>query len=85
MTKVRVKKYKAMAVIDMGYSGVIISKKCMSRLGLVTNAKIDFTLNTINGTAKKKILLFEKMKIGVSKNIVALLFIVVDRSYLIYY
>ena len=59
---------------------VIISKRFMSRLGLVTDTEIDFTLNTVNRTAEKK-LVFKKMKIEVRKIIIALPVIMVDGSH----
>ena len=53
----------------------------MSRLGLVANAKIDFTLNTAEGTAEKQHLVFEKVKITVGKYGVHLPAIVVDGGH----
>ena len=54
MIKVKAEGHKVTAIIDTGYLEVIISKGCMSRLGLEADAEIDFTLNTAYGTAKKE-------------------------------
>ena len=69
------------AIIETGCLRVIIYKRCMERLVLVADAEIEFMLNTAEGTAKKHQLVFERMKVGVGKSIVALPAIVVDRSH----
>ena len=49
---------KVIVIIDTGCSGVIVSKGCINRLGLVAESQIEFTLNTAEGTVEKQCIVF---------------------------
>ena len=75
---------KVGAIVDMGCSGIILSKRCMARLGLEADYDVEFTLNSAEGLTTKKRLVFEKLPIGVGASVVELPVLVVDGGILIF-
>ena len=52
--RTKLEEYKVTAIINKRHSGVIIYKGFISKLILITDPEIKFTLNIANKTAKKK-------------------------------
>ena len=60
--KALLNKQKVVAIIDTGSSGVVISKSCFRRLGLIQDGEVKFTITSATDTNQKHRKISKKLK-----------------------
>ena len=66
------------AIVDTGSAGVVISKSCFDRLGLVSDDEVEFTITLATDTNKKLRKVLFGVEVTVGKNTVTVLAIVLE-------